>query len=211
MTKVEAIKQLMLDNGGIASWKMIYSQIENYYPNAKKSKEWQAGLRGVLYRDVGSTFKKISEGLFATIDYNEYNNLPKEIISDMDTEKEITTKVRLLQQKFRKELLKVMPSCPITEITQKKLLFASHIKPWCFSSADEKIDVYNGFILSPLYDKLFDLGFITFSDDKYMLISPALDKFTVNKLNIKEKIYPNLDTKGREKYLDFHRKNIFLN
>lgn len=47
MTKVEAIKQLMLDNGGIANWKMIYSQIENYYPNAKKSTEWQAGLRGV--------------------------------------------------------------------------------------------------------------------------------------------------------------------
>ncbi len=40
MTKVEAIKQLLKDNGGIATWEIIYNEIEKYYPDAKKSREW---------------------------------------------------------------------------------------------------------------------------------------------------------------------------
>lgn len=163
-----------------------------------------------LYRELGISFKKISDGIYSTIEYDENNNLPSGTVSETDTEIEVMKKVRLLQHKFRKELLKAMPFCPITEIKEKKLLLASHIKPWCFSNADEKIDIYNGFILSPLYDKLFDLGLITFTNDKYLLISPTLDKSTVIRLNIKEKVYPLLDISGRENYLDFHRKNIFL-
>jgi hypothetical protein len=34
MTKVEAIKKLMLDNGGLASWQYIYKYIDQYYPSA---------------------------------------------------------------------------------------------------------------------------------------------------------------------------------
>ncbi|MEG1536367.1 MAG: hypothetical protein RR416_05290, partial [Clostridia bacterium] len=51
ITKIEAIKQIILNNGGIADWNTIYTQIENYYPKAKKSLDWKEGLRGVVYRD----------------------------------------------------------------------------------------------------------------------------------------------------------------
>ena len=71
MTKVEAIKKLMEDNEGVASWSLIYEDIEKYYPNAKKSKDWKAGIRGVLYRDIGKNFKKIDDGLFAIINFND--------------------------------------------------------------------------------------------------------------------------------------------
>ncbi len=37
MTKIEAIKKLMQDNGGVASWKYIYDNIGEYYPAAKSS------------------------------------------------------------------------------------------------------------------------------------------------------------------------------
>ena len=50
-------------------------------------------------------------------------------------------------------------------INEESLLIASHIKPWAVSDSKERIDPNNGFILSPLYDKLFDRGYITFSDD----------------------------------------------
>jgi predicted restriction endonuclease len=43
------------------------------------------------------------------------------------------------------------------------LLIASHIKPWAKCDGNEKVDVYNGFLLSPNFDRLFDQGFITFS------------------------------------------------
>jgi len=71
MTKVEAIAALMQANGGTASLKNIYDNIEQYYPAAKVSKDWEAGLRGVLYRDIGKTFKRVGLSLYALMDYKE--------------------------------------------------------------------------------------------------------------------------------------------
>ena len=73
MTKVEAIRKLMEDNGGSATWDIIYSNIEKYYPAAKEMKEWQAGIRGVLYREIKNNrnFKKIGFGIFALKEYEE--------------------------------------------------------------------------------------------------------------------------------------------
>lgn len=71
MTKVDAIKALMEANGGTASLKNIYDNIERFYPAAKISKDWEAGLRGVLYRDLGKTFKRVGLSLYAVIDYKE--------------------------------------------------------------------------------------------------------------------------------------------
>ena len=36
LTKVEAIRQLMMDNGGAITLRMLYDNIEKYYPEAKK-------------------------------------------------------------------------------------------------------------------------------------------------------------------------------
>jgi hypothetical protein len=71
MTKVEAIAAVMKANGGTASLKNIYDNIEQYYPTAKSSNEWEAGLRGVLYRDLGKRFKRIGLSLYGLIDYQE--------------------------------------------------------------------------------------------------------------------------------------------
>ena len=67
MTKVEAIKKVMEQNGGRANWAEIYQKVGRYYKGAKASKEWQAGIRGVLYREIrnGRTFIKISDATFA--------------------------------------------------------------------------------------------------------------------------------------------------
>lgn len=73
MTKVEAIKKVLEDNGGTASWDIIYDNIEKYYPAAKGTKDWQAGIRGVLYREIKNkrNFKKIGFGIFALREYEE--------------------------------------------------------------------------------------------------------------------------------------------
>lgn len=66
--------------------------------------------------------------------------------------------------------------CFITQICEETLLFASHIKPYAACLDDhEKRDPNNGFILSPLYDRLFDRGFITFTDERRVKISKWLD------------------------------------
>ena len=73
MTKVDAIKKLMKDNGGVAAWRYIYDNIEKYYPAAKVSQEWQAGIRGVLYREIrnNKNFKQIGFGTFALRKYEQ--------------------------------------------------------------------------------------------------------------------------------------------
>ena len=111
MTKVEAIKKVLEDNGGIAVWNIIYNQLEKYYPEIKRQKDWKAGVRGVLYRDIGKNFKMLDEGLIALLDYNENNLTLKEDIGD--TTKSIQTKIRIGQDKFRKNLLKYLKVCPI--------------------------------------------------------------------------------------------------
>lgn len=71
MTKVEAIEHVLQDNGGAASWSYIYDNIEKYYPSAKLSKDWEAGIRGVLYRELNKRFKRIGLSLYALMDYTE--------------------------------------------------------------------------------------------------------------------------------------------
>lgn len=73
MTKIEAIEKVMIDNGGTASLNIIYNNICKYYPTAKDSKEWEAGIRGVLYREIRNNrrFKKIGLSIYALSDYQE--------------------------------------------------------------------------------------------------------------------------------------------
>src|SRR3712207_2225957 len=71
MTKVEAIAKVMEDNGGTASLETIYNHICKYYPTAKQSANWAAGIRGVLYREINNNrrFKKIGLSIYALMDY----------------------------------------------------------------------------------------------------------------------------------------------
>lgn len=73
MTKVEAIAKVMEDNGGTATLCQIYDNITKYYPTAKDSKDWEAGLRGVLYREIRNNkrFKKIGLSIYALVDYKQ--------------------------------------------------------------------------------------------------------------------------------------------
>lgn len=115
------------------------------------------------------------------------------------------------QDEYRRKLLEECPFCPITMINEESLLIASHIKPWAVSNSKERIDPNNGFIFSPLYDKLFDRGYITFSDDKRVSISNWLSRQVKERIGIKEKqMFQFLPmNNARAKYLDYHRETVF--
>jgi putative restriction endonuclease len=54
-------------------------------------------------------------------------------------------------------------TCPLTGITDPALLRASHIVPWAECESDAlRLDVYNGLLLSSLWDAAFDCGLISF-------------------------------------------------
>lgn len=116
---------------------------------------------------------------------------------------------------YRKKVIEHMPQCPFTKISDERLLIASHIKPYkaCINEDKvlEAIDFYNGLALSPTYDKLFDQGYITFTDKGELVCGTQLTPYTWERLNINPnakntmRIYPE----KREKYLAYHRANVF--
>jgi len=130
-----------------------------------------------------------------------------------DSEKETIVRARKGQGKYRENLLKECPFCPITMVSDDRLLIASHIKPWAHSEKIEKTDPKNGFMFTPTYDFLFDRGFITFTKEKNMIVSPWLSKMTCSKLSLvggKKYLQLPIDEK-KEKYLIYHRNKIFKN
>jgi hypothetical protein len=211
MTKVEAIEKLLLDNDGIATWGMIYHEIGKYHPNAKRSDTWQEGIRGVVYREIRNKrrFKIFAPGTVSLYNYDELKQVLNED-REFATQKSIQAIIRIGQDRFRKSLLSVLKYCPITKIDDKRLLNASHIKPWAVSNDKERLDIHNGFIFSPVIDRLFDNGLITFENNKRLLISESLSKKNVSLLGIENgKIYQNLSIENRTGYLEYHRNFVF--
>jgi len=212
MTKVEAIRQVLEDNHGVATWEIIYNQIRQYCPDAMRSAGWKACIRGVVYREIknGRSFKMVDTGLVGLMSYDERDQLLDEDRL-LATDRSIQTFVRVGQERFRRKLLRILKYCPVTGIDDDRLLLASHIKPWAVSTNEERMDIKNGFILSPTVDKLFDKGLITFEDDKRILLSPSLSRRTIERLGIEHgKMYRDLPVKSREGFLAFHRENIFV-
>ncbi len=126
-----------------------------------------------------------------------------------ETEKLTLTKARIGQGEYRRKLLELCPFCPITLVSDDRLLIASHIKPWASSNDFEKKDPKNGFMLTPTFDFLFDRGFLSFTDDKKTILSPFLSNMTYSKIGISDnKLIHHLPIEGRENYLEYHRSTI---
>lgn len=119
-------------------------------------------------------------------------------------EKEALVRIRVNQGIFRDKLLKKYNKCCLCYVKCKKLLIASHIKPWAASNKNEKLDENNGFLLCPNHDALFDKGFITFEDDGTIKISELLSEQDKLFLNVKNDMKIAVNDENR-KYLEYHR------
>lgn len=142
----------------------------------------------------------------------EEQEMEEKVLSDetiKPKEKEAIVKARVGQGEYRRKLLEMCPYCPITLVSDERLLIASHIKPWRKSNDFEKTDPNNGFMLTPTYDKLFDAGFISFEEDGTMLVSPWISPMNQKRLNIYNGKKISLPTTKKETYLYYHREFIF--
>ena len=120
------------------------------------------------------------------------------------------------QELFKKNVHEHMPQCPFTKITDERLLTASHIKPNAQCLKENKIieaeDYLNGLSLAPTYDRLFDKGYITFSNEGHLICGTEISNYSWGKLYINPNSYKkyNIMPRGREDYLEFHRNEVFL-
>jgi predicted restriction endonuclease len=90
------------------------------------------------------------------------------------------------------------------------LLRASHIKPWASCDSDEeRLDVFNGLLLAPHLDALFDGGWMTF-DSKGLGIFPSrLTAMELELLGVQPTPKLSGFSKQHQAYLEFHRDAIF--
>jgi predicted restriction endonuclease len=161
-------------------------------------------------------FRILLDYQFRSIVHPQLSSSSTELIFKEKKRKKVQNRVsREGASKYRKKVIEYMPQCPFTKISDERLLIASHIKPYniCIKQnrEDQATDFLNGLSLSPTYDKLFDQGYITFTDRGELICGTQLSPYTWEKLNInpnaknRMRIYP----KDREEYLEFHRKYVF--
>lgn len=123
-----------------------------------------------------------------------------------ETERLNLVKSRIGQGTFRQKLLKYWKVCAATGFKDTSMLVASHIKPWRASSNSERLDPFNGLLLTPNLDKAFDAGFITFESNGHIVLSPLLTE--PEKLGITADILVKL-AEPHEHFMSFHRTIVF--
>lgn len=134
-------------------------------------------------------------------------------------DKKALVSIRVHQSFFREAVLSAYDNkCCITGLSARKLLVASHIKPWKVSDpATERTNPRNGLCLNALHDKAFDRGLITL-DEKYCVeLSSELENdldielleqffygYEGKRIMMPNKFVPDADM------LRYHRETIFL-
>ena len=118
---------------------------------------------------------------------------------------------RVGQNIFRKALLDYWQGrCCVTGLAVPELLRASHIQPWALCHTDEqRLDVFNGLLLSPNLDALFDGGWVTFMADGAMAIAASLSQTALELSGVgKDSRVQGLKPE-HSLYMEFHRQRVF--
>lgn len=132
-------------------------------------------------------------------------------------EVERKSKQRKGQHLFRDAVLSSYEfRCAMTGVSDTRLLVASHIKPWSKDS-ENRLNPCNGLCLSTFFDRAFDIGLISFSNDFKLLVSSDLKSQSNNRhiwetfiavegkeMQLPEKFFPD------QELLAWHRENILI-
>lgn len=113
---------------------------------------------------------------------------------------------RIGQGAFRQKLLSYWRACAVTGYRDTGLLVASHIKPWRDCTSAERLDPYNGLLLTPNLDKVFDAGLITFTKRGPVALSPLLTE--PERFGITASMRVELAAQ-HEPFMSFHRDAVF--
>ncbi|MUG46312.1 HNH endonuclease [Paenibacillus woosongensis] len=128
---------------------------------------------------------------------------------NIKTEEERQILIRIGQGNFRASLINLWNGCSVTSCKLIDILRASHIKPWSVSNDQERMDKYNGLLLVPNLDIVFDKGIISFDNNGEILISNRYNHSELKQLGIHKNMKIDIKNENRI-YLDYHRNNIFV-
>ena len=182
------------------------------------------GLQGIYLTEASAEFGQllillsnanlpaIEQELAPVLDSESDYEIDLEIVArhlEGDLERIQVTKSRRGQGIFKSNVRLVENHCRITGVTNIKHLRASHIKPWAASNNEEKLDGFNGLLLSPHVDHLFDRGFITFQNSGRLLVSGKLNPTVLERWSISPNQNVGDFRESQQTYLEYHRDVIF--
>ncbi|WP_420625308.1 HNH endonuclease [Candidatus Poriferisodalis sp.] len=143
--------------------------------------------------------------------------------SDAQTARIAEQTIRLGQHRFAKQVLaNYKHQCGFCSfaprsLPRKRLLIASHIKPWAVCNDAERLDASNGIAACPMHDAAFDAGLITINGglrvhrasrlQQSVRVDPGVDH------NFGRSLRRTLRTPERAApeslYLDWHQQHVF--
>ena len=191
----------------------VSSQLESNFPHFRQ----QQGLF-ILPENNLSTFLKSAAVLVQSIPNQveqHYEQQVQEALATLPsngTEVERMVRQRIGQQSFRQALMTYWGgACAVTGIDVSDVLRASHIKPWAECATDaERLDVFNGFLLSANLDALFDKGLITFNQLGVLQVSSCLSEQQKKMLGLQQQLQLRSLSLTHLIYLEWHWEHLFV-
>lgn len=123
-----------------------------------------------------------------------------------ETQRVQLAKARIGQGLFRKRVILLDSACRVTGVSDTRLLIASHIKPWRDADNAERVSGYNGILLSPHVDALFDDRLITFEDDGRMHVHRSLPPDVLQRWSIDPRKRVEGFRREQSEFLAHHRR-----
>lgn len=123
------------------------------------------------------------------------------------TEVERMVRQRVGQQVYRQSLMDYWGgACAVTEIAIPELLRASHARPWAECCTDEeRLNVFNGFLLAAHLDALFDRHLMTFTETGQAVFAPSVTPEVRHKLALGEDLRLRWVSPNHMPFLQEHR------
>ena len=181
-------------------------------PLMQEEGPWPARIDGVVgYESLYSLL--IRSALVARVigdaGHKEFEAVLSETPKSTEVERLVVQRVG--QRIFRDSLISYWQGrCAATGLDVTPLLRASHIKPWAECENDsERLDVYNGLLLAPTIDALFDGGWVTFSTSGKLIVSQLLGLPQRNLLGLSGDMRLDGLTDAHQAYLEYHRTSCF--
>lgn len=175
--------------------------------------EIPATLAAALERLLGGQIHEIAaEVTIETDDQLTDSAIEEEIWQRSDLrpgEKRQLVNARIGQGIFRENVERLEQSCRVTGVLDRRHLRASHIKPWKLADDREKLDGFNGLLLAPHINHLFDRGHISFSNDGRMLVSEYMNPTVMRAWGLLNPRPPHPFRPEQCAYLEFHRRTVF--
>lgn len=182
----------------------------------------EAASRGVVITPLRSHSSSSADGDLSDASFNDIERTIAQLAISSDEKNEVLRQVwcrTSAHSRYRQHLLNHWDGrCSLTGLDNESLLVASHVQPWSKSEISDQTNRDNGLVLLSPIDKLFDRGFLSFSDDGAVLLhhETSHDRHLLDEelaaFGLARKFLGKLQKSlndEQKKFMQYHRENVF--